>query len=150
MRSGRSSATSNRRGASPATPLPEFRSRGLSEHTINCYLRSIRAFWSWLLSEGIADKNPFEKVKVPGVSRKVASTFSDRQLEALLGAIDTLTPVGYRDYTIILTLPDTALLEVSQPLPSGASKYKLGFCVPHHGRQANDQGSHRKADSSLW
>ena len=90
-------------------PFTNTQEKQLSPHTINCYVRSIRAFWSWLVSEGITDRSPFEKVKVPGVSRKVVSTFSDPQIQALLVAIDTTTPEGFRDYTIVLTLLDTAL-----------------------------------------
>ncbi len=36
-------------------------------------------------------------------------TFSNLQLQQLLAAIDLQSPQGYRDYTIVLTLVDTAL-----------------------------------------
>jgi len=39
--------------------------RGLSGHTINCYLRSLRIFFSWLVYEGIIQDNPFDRVKIP-------------------------------------------------------------------------------------
>jgi len=90
-------------------PFARPQERGLSRHTINCYLRSIRAFWSWLLSEEIVHTNPFDKVKIPSASRKVVPTLSNPQLEALLGAIDTSTAEGFRDYIMILTLLDSAL-----------------------------------------
>ena len=83
--------------------------RGLSGHTINCYLRSLRIFFSWLVSEGIIEANPFERVKIPRPPRKVIPAFSDSQIQQLLNAIDTRTAEGYRDYTIILTLLDTGL-----------------------------------------
>jgi site-specific recombinase XerD len=81
--------------------------RGLSGHTINCYLRSLRIFFSWLVSEGIIESNPFDRVKIPRPPRKVIPTFSDSQIQQLLNAIDIRTAEGYRDYTIILTLLDT-------------------------------------------
>ncbi|HEY88057.1 MAG TPA: hypothetical protein G4O06_08600 [Dehalococcoidia bacterium] len=37
--------------------------RGLSGHTINYYLRSLRIVFSWLTSEGIIECNPFDQVK---------------------------------------------------------------------------------------
>jgi len=83
--------------------------RGLSGHTINCYLRSLRIFFSWLVSEGIIECNPFERVKIPRPPRKVIPTFSDSQIQRLLNAIDARTPEGFRDYTIILVLLDTAM-----------------------------------------
>jgi len=82
---------------------------GLSGHTVNCYLRSVRAFWSWLVSEGIIQANPFARIKIPKPPRKVMPAFSEPQLRALLDAIDMATPEGFRDYTMILILLDTAL-----------------------------------------
>ena len=83
--------------------------KGLSGHTINCYLRSLRIFFSWLVSEGIIDRTPFERVKIPRPPRKIIPTLSDHQIGQLFGAIDTRTTQGYRDYTIVLTLLDTGL-----------------------------------------
>ena len=95
------------------------RDRGLSGHTINCYLRSIRIFFSWLVSEGIIAANPFARVRVPHPPKKVMPTFSDLQLGRLLGAMGTSSPGGYRDYAITLTLLDTGLRvsEAIMPVP---------------------------------
>jgi site-specific recombinase XerD len=83
--------------------------RGLSGHTINCYLRSLRIFFSWLNSEGVIGTNPFERVKIPRPPRKVIPAFSDSQISSLLSIIDSKSAEGYRDYTIILTLLDTGV-----------------------------------------
>ena len=83
--------------------------KGLSGHTINCYLRSLRIFFSWLVSEEIMKNNPFDHVKIPRPSRKVIPTFTDSQIQDLLRVIDTRTIEGYRNYTIILTLLDTGM-----------------------------------------
>lgn len=83
--------------------------KGLSGHTINCYLRSIRSFWSWLTSEGLVTSNPFDRLKIPKAPRKVIPTFSNEQIAQLLRAVNISTPEGYRDQAIILTLLDTAL-----------------------------------------
>lgn len=37
-------------------PLIHTKERGLSGHTINCYLRSIRIFYNWLVSEEIMQR----------------------------------------------------------------------------------------------
>jgi integrase/recombinase XerD len=83
--------------------------RRLSGHAINCYLRAIRAFWSWLVREEIIRENPFDKVRIPKAPQKIVATFSDSQIRALLGAICASNPVGFRDWTIILALLDTGL-----------------------------------------
>ncbi len=84
-------------------------SKGLSGHAVNTYLRAIRAFWSWLLREEIITSNPFSKVKVPKPPRKVISTFSEKQLNSIFKSINTATPAGFRDWTMILMLLDTGL-----------------------------------------
>lgn len=83
--------------------------RELSGHTVSCYLRSIRVFFSWLVSEGVIGANPFDRVRIPHPPKKVMPTFSDIELRQLLGAIDTSSAEGYRDYAIVITLLDTGL-----------------------------------------
>ena len=90
-------------------PLNPVQDSGLSGHTINCYLRSLRIFFSWLVSEDIIAHNPFEHVKIPRPSRKVIPTFTDSQIQYLLGVIDIRSAEGYRNYAIILALLDTGM-----------------------------------------
>lgn len=81
----------------------------LSGHTINCYLRSISAFWGWLLKEGFIDSNPFAKVKIPKAPRKVITPFTGEQIQSMLQAIDTSSTAGLRTYAMILMLLDTGM-----------------------------------------
>jgi integrase/recombinase XerD len=81
----------------------------LSGHTINAYLRALQAFWAWLKREDFIDENPFTRLKIPKAPKKVIPIFTDEQLRRLFATIDTATPVGYRNYTIILTLLDTGM-----------------------------------------
>jgi integrase/recombinase XerD len=90
-------------------PYIQPRQHGLSSHTVHCYLRSVRAFWSWLADEEIIHDNPFHRVKLPRVTKKVIPTFSPSQLQGLLSAINTSTDEGFRDYAMILTLLDSGL-----------------------------------------
>ena len=80
-------------------PFTKPQGKGLSGHAINCYLRAIRAFWSWLVREEIITSSPFSKVRIPKPPRKVIATFSEKQLNATLRAINTSTPAGFRDWT---------------------------------------------------
>lgn len=90
-------------------PFNKVSDKDLSDHTINCYLRSLRVFFSWLVSEEIIQENPFHRVKTPKVPRKIVPTFTDEQIRRLLSAINTKTKEGYRDYCIIVTLLDCAI-----------------------------------------
>jgi site-specific recombinase XerD len=90
-------------------PFTRPQARGLSGYAVNCYLRAIRAFWSWLVREEIIMSSPFSRVKIPKPPKKVIATFSEKQLNATLRAISTSTPAGFRDWTMILVLLDTGL-----------------------------------------
>ncbi|OGO32918.1 MAG: hypothetical protein A2Z29_01630 [Chloroflexi bacterium RBG_16_56_11] len=92
-----------------AHPFNRTQEKTLSGHTINCYLRSLRIFYSWLVSEEILEVNPFVKVKIPPPPIKVIPAFSNSQIEQLLRAITTKTAIGYRNFAIILTLLDTGI-----------------------------------------
>jgi site-specific recombinase XerD len=83
--------------------------KGLAGHTINCYLRAVRAFWSWLVTQDIIELNPFSKVIVPKAPKKVIIPFSSEQICSLLSMIHKKSPIGFRDWTIILTLLDTGI-----------------------------------------
>jgi len=89
-------------------PYSRIQQRGLSGHTINTYMRSIRAFWSWLVEEEIIEVNPFSMLKIPKLPKKVIATFSQYQIESLLSIMNN-SPEGYQDMVIILTLLDTGL-----------------------------------------
>lgn len=90
-------------------PFTRPQAKGLSGHAINCYLRAIRAFWSWLVSDEIITSSPFSRVKIPKPPKKLIATFSEKQLNAMLKAINTSTPAGFRDWTMVLMLLDTGL-----------------------------------------
>ena len=90
-------------------PFLRAQREGLSAHTINSYLRSIRAFWSWIVGEEIITENPFLRVKIPKAPHKVIPTLSPTQIQMLLGTIDTTSAEGFRDYVVVLTLLDTGL-----------------------------------------
>ena len=90
-------------------PFNHAQDKNLSGYTINCYLRSIRAFFSWLVSEGVIAENPFDRVKIPRPPKKVIPAFSQHHVQQLLATVDLSKGEGYRDYAIILTLLDTGL-----------------------------------------
>ena len=81
----------------------------LSGHTINGYLRALQAFWSWLEREDFIQQNPFARLKIPKAPKKIIPIFSEAQLRQLFGAVNISSPIGYRDYTIMLTLLDTGI-----------------------------------------
>jgi integrase/recombinase XerD len=88
-------------------PHTRAHDRPLSGTTINTYLRALRAFFTWLVREGMIPRNPFFDMKLPKAPRKVVPTFSGDQIRSLLKVIDTGTWEGYRDRAMILLMLDT-------------------------------------------
>ncbi|MBN1368300.1 MAG: tyrosine-type recombinase/integrase [Dehalococcoidales bacterium] len=90
-------------------PTIKPRSHGLAGHSIDAYLRAIRAFWTWLVSEEITTANPFTRVKFPRPPKKVVPTFTEDQLRSLLAVLDPATGLGVRDRAMLLLFLDTGL-----------------------------------------
>jgi len=81
----------------------------LAESSINCYARAIRAFFSYLVREGFLSSNPLAGVRMPKVPEKVVVTFSEMEMERVLSLPDKNNDKGFRDYSVMLTLYDTAI-----------------------------------------
>jgi site-specific recombinase XerD len=61
--------------------------RNLSGHTVNCYLRSLRCFYSWLVNEEIIEKHPFDKVKIPPPPKNLSLPFPSNKLNNCLASL---------------------------------------------------------------
>jgi integrase/recombinase XerD len=72
-------------------------------------MRALQAFWSWLEREGFIDKGPFDQLRIPKAPKRVIPIFTEEQLRQLFAAVDTTSAVGYRDYSIMLSLLDTGI-----------------------------------------
>jgi len=81
----------------------------LSPFSVQGYVRTIKAFWSWLIAEGYISNNPMEKLKLPKVPHKVIATFTPEQLKKMIDRLDLHRPREFRDYTIILLFLDTGI-----------------------------------------
>jgi site-specific recombinase XerD len=81
----------------------------LSAHSVQVYARTIKAFWSWLVAEGVIETNVMLRLKLPKVPRKVMPTFSREELGRMLSLPDRNTAPGFRDYVIVLVLLDTGI-----------------------------------------
>jgi integrase/recombinase XerC/integrase/recombinase XerD len=81
----------------------------LSAATVHGHVRTIRAFFSWLTAEGIIDSNPALALKPPKVPRKVVSTLSDSEINAIVSSLHPSIPSDARNQTIFMLLLDTGL-----------------------------------------
>lgn len=93
--------------------LLEFLSRrhsdGVSARTVSRQLSALRGFYRWLRREGRVTEDPTLLVERPKTGRPLPKTLSEADVEALLAAPDTATPLGLRDRTMLEVLYATGL-----------------------------------------
>jgi integrase/recombinase XerD len=90
-------------------PLQEFSAADLIQYLVHRQLEgagrkttakalsALRAFFAFLLREGLVRSNPAEDVETPRIPRRIPEVFSREEVERLLAAIDLDTPGGVRD-----------------------------------------------------
>ena len=61
-------------------PYTHVKAEPLSTATIHGHVRSLRAFFSWLVDEGLTQENIAKDLKPPRLVKKVVSTFSDEEI----------------------------------------------------------------------
>jgi len=89
----------------PYTPAkPEL----LSTATVHGHVRTLRAFFNWLVGEELAQNNPARDLKPPKIVRKVVSTLSDEEIRVILNTFG-ISPSDTRNQTLFLILLDTGL-----------------------------------------
>ncbi len=71
-----------------------------SEKTVNRHLSAIRSLYRWLVHEELVTEDAAAAIASPKLAKKLPKTMSDGDVEDIIGAIDTTTPVGVRDAAI--------------------------------------------------
>jgi len=81
----------------------------LSAATVHGHVRTLRAFFNWLVAEGLIQNNPASSLKPPKVAKKVVSTLSDKEIGSIFNALSPTNPCDTRNQTIFMLLLDTGL-----------------------------------------
>ncbi len=96
-----------------ATIVREFiiheQGRELSPFTIQAKVRALKAFSSWLYSEGYSSDNLLANIKVPKAPSKMIHPLAEEEIDRLLGSQNALTAIGSRNTAILVTLLDCGL-----------------------------------------
>ncbi len=79
----------------------DLHERGYSDKTKTRKVASAKALFGFLLEEGVINKNPMEDFSSPGVGESLPETLTVEEVEALLSAGETDTPMALRDRAII-------------------------------------------------
>lgn len=96
-------------GKAGTVTLQPRKEEKVSDLTVKGYVQVLKGFFNWCASEDLIKANPVVKLENPKVGKYIIPTFDEVQIEALLAACDLKTPLGYRDYTMMLLLLDTGI-----------------------------------------
>jgi len=89
--------------------IKEENKGGLSPYSIQGDVRAIKVFWSWLLYQGYIENNALAKFPLPKVPKTLIKTLTIEQIKLLLKTIDKYSPVGARNYCILMLLIDSGM-----------------------------------------
>jgi len=90
-------------------PYRPTEDRPLSPHTVQGYVRTLRAFFNWAVREGLLEESPMTRVKTPKAPKLTMPFFTEEEMQRLLKAAKGKGPINHRNYTIILVLLDTGI-----------------------------------------
>ena len=81
----------------------------LSPRSLQCHVRTLKAFSSWLYDEGYTDENRLINLKLLKAPVTVMEPLTPEEIEKVTSGIDKKSPFGARNYAIIATLLDTGM-----------------------------------------
>jgi site-specific recombinase XerD len=73
------------------------------------YVKAIKLLFGWLADEEVIAKSPAARLQKALGEKRLRASFSDEHLSLLFGVCDLETPLGFRDYTLMLVLLDTGV-----------------------------------------
>ncbi|MCL7745264.1 site-specific tyrosine recombinase XerD [Guyparkeria hydrothermalis] len=89
--------------------LGERLTEGAAPRSVGRMRSALRRFYAWASREGLIQPNPARDLPAPRLPRALPSDMSEADVEALLNAPDTETPLGLRDRAMFETLYATGL-----------------------------------------
>ena len=97
--------------ARPSFERHPFKASGrpLSDHSVNCYVRGLRAFSSWLCEQEYTDVNVLGRLRAPRVTQKAVEILTDEEITRILACLSTSAATNVRNRAIFLTLLDTGI-----------------------------------------
>ena len=81
----------------------------LSPRSLQCHVRTLKAFSSWLYAEGYTDENHLQNLKLPKAPVTIIGPLTPEEIEKVTSSIDKKSSAGVRNHAIIATLLDTGM-----------------------------------------
>lgn len=91
--------------------LQSLKNKGLSKATVAIHYRVLRAYFNWLVGEGLLDSAPTDNINEPKTPKKYPRVLKSKQVDKLIEAAKESkdTWAGFRNYTITLCFLDMGL-----------------------------------------
>ncbi|MFC2062542.1 tyrosine-type recombinase/integrase, partial [Chloroflexota bacterium] len=83
----------------------------VSAKTVHGHVRALKAFSSWLYSEGYTEDNRLSSIKLPKAPKKEIEPLTPQEIKEIDSSIDHSSPTGLRNHVIFITALDTGLRE---------------------------------------
>ncbi|MEW9669211.1 tyrosine-type recombinase/integrase [Ammoniphilus sp. 3BR4] len=83
--------------------------KGLATATINMRIRGLKTTFNFWVREGFLKRSPADNIKIQKDDEDKIESFTDEQINELLGACDQRSYVGFRDYVFQMLLFDTGM-----------------------------------------
>ena len=92
-----------------STFIASLRESGLQARSVARVVHALKGLYRFAIREGRLDIDPMENLRAPRAFHALPRFLSGKQVEALLQAPDTKTPLGLRDRAILETMYATGL-----------------------------------------
>jgi len=83
----------------------------LSPKTVQCHVRTLKAFASWLYRDGYTSENLLRNLKIPRAPEKIIQPLTLEETKRTLKVNNRKTPTGNRNYAIVTLMLDTGVRE---------------------------------------
>ncbi len=90
----------------PFTPQPN---KLLSPRTVQCHIRALKAFSTWLYSEGYTPENRLQNLKLPKAPSKIIEPLTPQEIKKIVSSINRNSYSGERNHAVLVTLLDSGL-----------------------------------------
>lgn len=90
----------------PYTPV---QTATLAPRTVQCHIRALKAFASWLYADGYTDENRLKNLKLPKAPVTMIEPLTPQEINKTLASINKKSSTGTRNHAIFATLLDTGL-----------------------------------------
>ncbi|MBA7513936.1 Tyrosine recombinase XerD [subsurface metagenome] len=90
-------------------PYTPQQNKLLSPRTVQCHVRALKAFSTWLYSEGYTLENRLQNLKLPKAPSKIIEPLTPQEIKKIMSSINRNSYGGERNHTVLVTLLDSGL-----------------------------------------